>query len=602
MSVFNVISLFGGLALFLYGMRMMSGALKEGSTGTLKAILGKVTDNFIKSFLLGVFVTALIQSSTATIVITSGLVAAGLLTLKQSLGIIVGANIGTTVTGQIIRLMDLNTTSTSWLQFFKPSTLAPLTLIAGIILIMFVTTKKSNNVGTILMGFGILFSGLMNMTNAVSELNNSGVFDSLFAHLSDSQLLGYGIGALVSFILQSSSATVGILQAFSVSGQLFFKSIYSVLLGVYLGDCTTTAIVCSIGAKAEAKRVGAVNILYNFSKTIIVIIGVFVFKKLGLLDGIWNTVANSSMIANTNSIFNIVCALIVLPFLGLYEKLACLIIKDDKVKAGEYDELIATLDSKFFASPSLAFNSSYTVLIKMFELARKNIGMAFDTLNNYDQKKIDEINKDENNIDLLTDKVNNYLVAFSSHINSDEHVHIMQQYYAVATEFERLGDHAVNMADYANELHEKDLSFSKEAKEELKVVREIIELILDYTKQAFERRDILAAQSIEPLEEVIDDITAELKEHHVKRLARGDCNIYTGTIFLNLLNDLERISDVCSNVGVATIIRANPNENIESHEYMSSLHHGDNTTFNLEYKNAHDYYFNRLEDIEEDYN
>ena len=602
MSIFNVITLFGGLALFLYGMRIMSSALKEGSTGTLKAILGKVTDSFFKAFLLGVLVTAIIQSSTATIVITSGLVAAGLLTLRQSLGIIVGANIGTTVTGQIIRLMDLNATSTSWLQFFKPSTLAPLTLIVGIILIMFISSKKSNNVGMILMGFGILFSGLMNMTNAVSELNNNGVFDQLFVHLSDSPLLGYGIGALVSFILQSSSATVGILQAFSVSGQLFFKSIYSVLLGVYLGDCTTTAIVCSIGAKADAKRVGAVNILYNFTKTIIVLIGVFAFKQLGLLDGVWNMVANSSLIANTNSIFNIVCALIVLPFLNLYEKMACLIIKDDKVPENENDELIAALDNKFFESPSLAFNSAYKVLAKIFDLARKNIGLGFDVLQNYDEQKVNEIDEDENNIDLLTDKVNNYLVALSAYINSDEHVHIMQQYYSVATEFERLGDHATNMADYATELHKKDLSFSNEAKEELKVVREIIESILDYTKQTFDKRDVLAAQSIEPLEEVVDDITAALKEHHVKRLAKGNCNVYTGTIFLNLLNDLERISDVCSNVGVATILRANPNENIESHEYISALHHGDNTTFNLEYNNAHDFYFNKLEDIEEDNN
>ena len=602
MSILNVISLFGGLAMFLYGMRMMSGALKEGSTGTMKAILGKVTDNFIKSFLLGVAVTALIQSSTATIVICSGLVAAGLLSLKQSLGIIVGANIGTTVTGQIIRLMDLNSSSAGWLDLLKPSTLAPLSLIIGIIFIMFLKMRKANNIGTIFMGFGILFSGLMNMTNAVSVLNANGAFDSLFVHLSVSPLAGYGIGALVSFILQSSSATVGILQAFSVSGKLFFRSIYPVLLGVYLGDCTTTAIVCSIGAKAEAKRVGAVNVLYNFSKTLIVVIGVFVLRQLGLLDGIWDMTANSSLIANTNTIFNIACALIVLPFLGFYEKLANIVVKDDKVQVNRYEPLIAGLDPKFFASPSLAFTSCYNVLTEMYELARKNIDLAFELLNGFEEDKYREIDEDEDNIDLLTDKVNNYLIEMSPHINNDEHARISSQYFSVATEFERLGDHAKNIADASVELKDKEMSFSPEAHDELGVVREVIDIILDNARLAFEKRDLHAARSIEPLEEVVDDITSALKNHHVKRLQKGECNVYTGTIFLNLLNDIERISDVCSNIGVATIIRASDDEQIEAHDYMSALHRGDDVTFNLEYRNAHDFYFNKLEDIEDEYN
>ena len=602
MSILNIITLFGGLALFLYGMRMMSGALRESSTGTLKAILSKVTDNFIKSFLLGVIVTALIQSSTATIVITSGLVAANLLTFKQSLGVVIGANIGTTVTGQIIRLMDIDSSSTAWLQFFKPSTLAPLALIIGIILIMFVTNSKSDNTGTILMGFGILFTGLMNMTSGVSELNNSGVFDMLFVHLSKSPILGYGIGFIVSFILQSSSAAVGILQAFSVSGQLFFKSIYPVILGIYLGDCLTTAIVCSIGAKAEARKVGIVNVLYNIAKTLIVIIGVFVFHKIGLLNGIWGETANSSLIANTNSIFNIVCALIVLPILNVFEKITNRIVKDNKKESNEYSDLIDSLDTKLFESPSLAFNSCYKVLIKMYELARKNIDLSFNLLKDFDQKKVDELVRDEDNIDLLTDKVNNYLVLLSSHINSDSNAKIMSQYYSIATEFERLGDHAKNISDYAVELNKKGEKFSIEAFEELDVVKEVIDRILDYAKQAFVKRDVNAAKSIEPLEEVVDDITSTLKDNHIRRLNRGNCNLYTGTVFLNLLNDIERISDVCSNVGVATIVRANLKEQIEAHEYMSSLHRGDDTTFNLEYQNAHDYYFNKLEDIEEEHN
>ena len=588
--------------MFLYGMRLMSGALKEGSAGTLKKIIEKVTDNVVKSFLLGVFVTALIQSSTATIVITSGLVAAGIITLRQSLGIIVGANIGTTVTGQIIRLMDLNSTGTSWLQFFKPDTLAPIALIAGIILIMFMKFKKSENIGTICMGFGILFTGLINMTNAVSALNAGGAFDSLFEHLSDNALLGYGIGALVSFILQSSSATVGILQAFSVSGQLYFKSIYPVILGIYLGDSVTTGIVCSIGATSEAKKVGIVHVLYNLTKMVIVFVGVFILKQVGLLDGIWNEVANSGLIANTNTVFNIVCALLIIPFISQYEKLTNKFVKEDETSISKYSHLIAGLDDKFFATPALAFKSAYDVLNKMFDLAYINISKAFDILVDFDDKKVDEINEEEENLDVLTDKVTNYIHVLYGHISDDESMRIASQYYSVASEFERLGDHAVNICEAAVSLKENGVSFSGQAIEELAVIRELIETILTYTCQAFETRDIDAAYHIEPLEEVTDDMVLLLKDNHVKRLQKGECNVFTGTIFLNLLNDIERISDVCSNIGIATIARVNPDKMVEAHDYMSRLHNGNNTTFNLEYDEAHEHYFDLLDQIEEERN
>ena len=264
MSIFDILTLFGGLAMFLYGMRLMGDGLKESSSGALKKAMESVTNNPVKAFLLGLGVTAIIQSSTATIVITSGLVAAGLLTLHQSLGIIIGANVGTTVTGQIIRLLDLDSSGgTSWLQIFKPSSLAPIALIIGIVLLMTNRFKNSKTIGSVAIGFGILFTGLLNMTSAVNVLSENGVFDSLFTGLSDNPLLGYAAGAAVAFILQSSSATIGILQALSASGGLIFRAVYSVIVGVYLGDCVTTAIVCWIGAGTEARRVGIYNILYN---------------------------------------------------------------------------------------------------------------------------------------------------------------------------------------------------------------------------------------------------------------------------------------------------------------------------------------------------
>jgi phosphate:Na+ symporter len=303
--------------MFLYGMRLMGDSLKENSSGTLKKAMSKVTNNPLKAFVLGLLVTALIQSSTATIVITAGLVGAGILSLHQSLGIIVGANVGTTVTGQIIRLLDIDSSGVTWLRFLQPSTLAPIALVVGIILIMTGLFKNSRSIGNIAIGFGILFSGLLNMTGAVNSLAESGIIDNLFAGLGRNPFVGYATGAGVAFMLQSSSATIGILQAFSSTGMLMFRSIYSVIMGVYLGDCVTTAIVISIGSKAEARRVGLVNILFNLSKTLLVLIGVTAAHKLGLLDKLWDSPFNSGVIANTNTVFNLGCALALLPARGV---------------------------------------------------------------------------------------------------------------------------------------------------------------------------------------------------------------------------------------------------------------------------------------------
>ena len=359
MSFFNLLTLFGGLAMFLYGMRLMGNSLKESSSGTLKVAMEHVTNNPIKAFLLGVAITALIQSSTATIVITSGLVGAGILSLHQALGIIIGANVGTTVTGQIIRLLDVDASSGSWLRIFQPSSLAPIALIVGIILIMGVKFKNSKAIGNIAIGFGILFSGLLNMTGAVNSLSESGIVETLFTGLGDNPFLGYVTGAGVAFVLQSSSATIGILQAFSSSGVLTFKAIYAVIVGIYLGDCITTAIVCSIGADAESRRVGVVNILFNLSKTVLVLVGVTVAQSLGQLNGLWDLPVTSGIIANTNTVFNLSCAILLLPLLGVYEKLARRIIKDEPESEDKYKEKLDSLSPAFFTTPALALRSCY---------------------------------------------------------------------------------------------------------------------------------------------------------------------------------------------------------------------------------------------------
>ena len=598
MDIFSVITLLGGLAMFLYGMRLMSSTLKENSSGALKNIMERVTNSVFKAFILGVMVTAIIQSSTATIVITSGLVAAGILTLRQSLGIIIGANVGTTVTGQIIRLLDLNASSTSWLQVFKPSTLAPVALIVGIILIMFCKFKQSDAIGNITIGFGILFSGLLNMTSAVSVLSETGAFDSLFTNLSDSPFIGYLTGAGVAFALQSSSATVGILQAFSVTGLLSFKGIYGVLVGVYLGDCVTTAIVCSIGARPEAKRVGIVNILYNLGKTVLVLVGVTIVHKLGLIDNLWESSLNSGGIANTNTVFNLTCAILLLPLVPVLEKMSEKIVRDKEAPKSRYEEKLTALSHQFFETPALAFNSCYDALLTMFDASNANIHRAFGLLSQYDEAVLYEIEIEESEVDNFADRISNYLVALSQHISIDYQVQIMHQYYKMVAEFERLGDHAVNISEAAQDLKKANVSFSSLAMHDIATLKKILDEVLSYARLAFQKRDVAAARHIEPLEEVVDDLINTIRESHLERLRRGECTIQADNIFLNLLADIERISDVCSNIGLAIIARVQPNVVAEEHIYLSQLHKGSDPAFNREYAAAREAYYAELMDTD----
>ena len=594
MDVFQVISLLGGLAMFLYGMRLMGDSLKENSSGTLKRAMSKVTNNPIKAFVLGFLVTALIQSSTATIVITAGLVGAGILTLHQSLGIIVGANVGTTITGQIIRLLDLDSSGSTFLRFLKPETLAPIALIIGIILIMTGLFKNARSVGNIAIGFGILFSGLLNMTGAVDSLSKSGVFDKLFAQLGDNPFLGYITGAGVAFTLQSSSSTIAILQSFSKTGLLTFKSIYSVIVGVYLGDCVTTAIVCSIGAKAEARRVGIVNILFNLSKSVLVLAVVTVIHKIGLLDGLWNTTVNSGIIANTNTIFNFGCALVLLPILGFYEKLSIKFVKDKPAKAGKFKNVTDGLNPVFFNTPALALQSCYKTLLAIFSTARANIEKSFELIKKYDSAVHKEILKDEDEIDHMTDVLSKYMVSFLPHLQIENHVAILNQYYKVVAEFERLGDHAVNIAGFAESLKKNNTSFSANAISDLSVLESALEQILDETQQTFSKRDIDAAARIEPLVHVSGELITALRQNHLRRMSTGECNAYADTTFSDLLVEFHRIGDVCSNVGIATVVRVRPELADHEHLYFEQLHSGGDEGFDVAYRRAHQRYFSLL--------
>lgn len=594
MSFFDLLTLFGGLAMFLYGMRLMGDGLKESSSGALKTAMEHVTNNPFKAFLLGFGVTALIQSSTATIVITSGLVAAGILTLHQSLGIIIGANVGTTVTGQIIRLLDMDASGGSWLQIFKPSSLAPIALIIGIILIMAKSIKNSRSIGNIAIGFGILFSGLLNMTDAVSNLTESGVLEKLLAGLGGNPAIGYVTGAAVAFVLQSSSATIGILQAFSASGVLTFEAVYPVIIGVYLGDCVTTAIVCSIGAKEDAKRVGIINILFNLSKTVLIFVVMFIIHRMGLLDTLWNKTVNSSIIANTNTVFNLGCALILFPLLNSYERMSRRIVKNEPVPENRYKDKLDGLNPAFFATPALALKSCYDLLLALYEAACANVRLAVTLLKDYNDRKADQVDEEEMNIDLLTDHASQYIVQLLPHLREEYHIQTLDQYYRVVSEFERIGDEAARISKAARDLSERDLNFSPLAQEELKVLFELVFQILEDTDKAFRNRDIDAAYQIEPLEEVADELISTFKVNHLNRMGNGKCNLYADTNFMNLLSACDHIVSACTNVGEAVIIRVRPELAAKEHNYFESLRAGEDESYNNAYQKAHDEYFAKL--------
>ena len=600
MNFFDILSLLGGLAMFLYGMRLMGDSLKENSSGTLKNVMEKVTDNPLTAFVLGIAVTALIQSSTATIVITSGLVGAGILTLHQSLGIIIGANVGTTVTGQIIRLLDLNTSGdTSFLRFFQPSTLAPIALIIGILLIMTGVFRNSRSIGNIAIGFGILFSGLLNMTSAVNVLQKSGMVEGLFAGLGENPFLGYLTGAGVAFMLQSSSATIGILQAFSASGLLTFKAIYPIIVGVYLGDCVTTAIVCYIGANRESRRVGIVNILYNLGKSALVLIAIAIIHQTGLLDNLWDATVNSGIIANTNSIFNLVCAVCLLPTIGLYERLSDRIVPKKKTEKSKYSAIIEGLRPVFFNTPALTLNSCYEALQTMFSIARTNLDRAQQQIESYSKERYDTINAEEWELDKLTDHLSRYLVELLPHLQNEQNSVMLNQYYKESTEFERLGDQAVKIADIAAKLSENNTAFSKTCIGELKILQELVQDILKDAEEAFSGRNEDAASQIEPKVHVVNDLINEMTQNHFNRMSAGECSLLADAYFSNLMAEYKRIAGICSNTGMATLVRIHPELASREHRFLETLDENGDATYRTVLKQTRKLVFDKLKEQKE---
>lgn len=590
------IKLLGGLAMFLYGMEIMGDGLKQGSGTALKNVLGKLTQNALLGLLTGALVTAIIQSSTATIVLTVGLIGAGVLNLRQAVSIVLGANIGTTVTAQIIRLMDLESSQGSILSFFKPDTLAPIALIIGIVLIMFIKREKSKNVGTIALGFGVLFTGLMSMTAAVDPLAESQAFVDALAYFSDIPILGIFTGLVLTVIIQSSSAMVGILQALSSTGVITFDLVYPMIMGINLGTCVTTAMVCSIGSSKDAKRTGVVHIVFNTIGTILFMIAMTAIRMFGGFPELWGSVVDSGTIANFQTIFNLITAIVLLPFTNILVKIACKCVKDDTSDKMTYPEL-AALDSKLMIAPVLALNEVTKVAVNMAVVAKENIARGMKQFKKYSGKRSAEIRAYEERLDCFTDSADNYLIELSHRIETESDNRQKNVLMQCIRDIERIGDYATNLDEMALKMNQLGCKFSDVAQKELDVLEDAIQEILRLTVEALESDSDYIARRIEPLEEVIDDMVLFLKDRHTSRLCEGTCSIDTGLIFMDILTYYERTADQCSSIAMLMLAKNNEAIMKNHHLYLQELHASTDQSYLAEQENRRAQYMVPLEHI-----
>lgn len=594
MTIFTVITLLGGLAMFLYGMEIMGEGLKNASGTALKRVLEKVTANAFMGVLTGTLVTAVIQSSTATIVITVGLITAGVLNLKQAVCIVLGANIGTTVTAQIIRLMDIDSSGNAVLEFFKPSTLAPIALVIGIILIMFVKKKNSKPLGEIFMGFGILFTGLMSMTSSVEPLSESEAFINILGGFTEMPFVGIITGLVLTMIVQSSSAMVGMLQALSVTGAMTMNLVYPIIMGINLGTCVTTAMVCSIGSSKDAKRTGVAHIVFNVIGTFLFMIAMTILKACGVFPDLWGKVASSGDIANFQTIFNLVTAVVLLPFTNLLVKITYLVIKPDekekKQANDDYSQALNALDEKLYVVPQIAMSEAKTVIGIMGTIARRNFSDSIAQLNNFSEETSVGIDTREEKLDNFTDTVENFLVSLSKTALTEEQNEIINIMIQASTDFERIGDYATNINEFAQKIKNEELTFSPVAKRELSAILAAVDDIIEMTVKAFNDDDIELAKRVEPLEEVIDDMVQYLRDSHINRLKSGECKVTAGIIFIETLTYLERASDQCSSIAMLIISQVDAKIRKNHHEYIEELHKETDSAYVAEIRRRREQY------------
>ena len=575
MNIFSVITLIGGLAFFLFGMNVMSGSVEKIAGGKLELLLKKMTANPIISLVMGAVITIAIQSSSATTVMMVGLVNSGIMDFAQTLHIIFGANIGTTLTSWILSLSGIESDAV-WMQMLKPENFAPLFAMVGIVMTMVCKSDKKRSIGTVLVGFAVLIFGMNLMGEAVSPLADSPAFAQLMTKFNQ-PLIGLAVGTVVTGIIQSSAASVGMLQALSLTGSISYAMAIPIIMGQNIGTCVT-AMISSIGTNTQAKRVAVMHISVNVLGTLIWL------PLLTLTNAIFHFAfmdwaVSPVTIAMLHSVFNILTTLVLMPFSKYLLKLAVWVVKEKGAAVpGEELDAVPFLDERLLSTPSVAIQECNSQTCKMLELARENIRLAVQQFSHYSDSDQLLVLQTEEEIDAFEDRLSTYLVKLSAQALSQNDSHVISKMLHAIGDFERLGDHAVNLNKVAKEIHDKGLSFTQEAQAELNTLLQAIDEILTMTVTAYERNDTDLAARVEPLEEVIDQLIAKMKDQHIRRLQQGACTIEKGFIFSDILNNCERISDHCSNIAVAVI--EVEHDSFDAHRYLQGVKYG-NHEFNL---------------------
>ena len=563
MDFFSIIKMLGGLAFFLYGMSMLSGGLERMAGGKLEAGLKKLTTNRIMGLLLGIGITAAIQSSSAVTVMLVGLVNSGIMSIGRSISVIMGSNIGTTMTAWILTLVGVES-SNFWMKMLKPENFSLIFAFIGILLIMAGKKERHKSIGGILIGFAVLMYGMKMMSDAVKPLADNDAFVSLFTAF-ENPLLGVLVGLVVTAVIQSSSASVGILQALALTGSITYGAAIPIIMGQNIGTCVT-ALISSMGVSKNAKKVAVIHIAFNLIGTA-VCLGLYLAGNAIFQFAFVDMPIDAVGIAGVHSIFNVFTVALLLPFSNQLEKLA------NKVLPDKADEETPLLDVRLMATPSMAIAQCNDLAKEMAVVAKDSLVTAMSLLDSYDEEKAKQVFAWEKELDKYEDALGTYLVQLSVKRQSEKDSMRVSKILHTINDFERLGDHAANLVEAAQELKEKGLSFSDKAKAELAILRQALEEILDFTTKAYIENDGDIARMVEPIEQCVDHLVTDIKDRHITRLQAGECSIPLGFVLSDVLNNLERISDHCSNVAVAVI--AMSHKGFDTHEYLREMKQDD---------------------------
>ena len=569
MDLFSVLEMIGGLVLFLFGMSYMGNALEKRAGSQLKSLLSNLTSNPLKGYLLGLVVTAVIQSSSATTVMVVGFVNSGLMELAQAIYIIMGANVGTSVTAWILSLTGIES-GNLFMQLLKPMSFTPVLALIGIFMFMGSKKEKTRDTGSILIGFAVLMYGMEIMTGAVKPLAGNAAFTSILTMFSN-PVLGVIAGMVLTGVIQSSSASVGILQALSMTGSVSWATSIPIIMGQNIGTCVT-ALISSVGASADARRASMVHLYFNVIGTV-VWLGVYSLITALIDIPFLSTAVTPLGIAVMHSAFNVLCSLLLAPFgkqLGL--------LATKTIHAKEKHEELNLLDDRLFVTPPIAVEQASRAVNTMAETCISAIHKALGLFDNFSEDGLNEIVEMEDKTDIYEDKIGTYLVKLSACDMNESDSHEITKLLHLIGNFERIGDHAVSIAKSAQEMFDKRQNFSAEAQKEIAVLRGAVDEIVRISLEAFEKNDVNLAAHIEPLEQVIDRLSADIKANHIERLTNGDCTIEVGFVLSDLLGDLERVSDHCSNIGVCVIEIAQ--NAMDVHEYLNDIKYGGGQNFN----------------------